>query len=63
MLCLQKAKHMSLGTRSKIRNSPANNNPQFMLAVPAILGSTGLEVLLSKQGTLAWEHNKSPIKL
>lgn len=61
MLCPQKEKHMSLGTRSKIRNGPAYNNPQFVLAIPAILGSTGLEVLLSKKGTFLPGNIKVPL--
>ena len=56
MLCPQKEKHMSLGTGSKSISGLAYRDSQFILAIPAILGSTGLEVLISKGRTLLPEN-------
>lgn len=64
MLCPQQKKHMSLGTRNKIRSGPDHHDSQFVLAIPAILRSTGLEVLISKGGILLYRNIiKSPNKL
>lgn len=63
MLCSHR-KNKSLRTKYKSRSGPAYNDSPFVLAIPTILESTGLEVLISKGKDLfAWEYSKSPIKL